>query len=70
MMMMMSMACNYVPHLWPPVGLFFIPQVIYELGEPWRYDVNRGKLLSSTRALWQSYQQSHLVASRRNGQKE
>jgi hypothetical protein len=27
------------------MGLFFIPQLIYEHGEPWWNDIDRGKLL-------------------------
>jgi hypothetical protein len=29
----MSMMWDYVSELWPPTGLLFIPQVIYEFGE-------------------------------------
>jgi hypothetical protein len=48
MMMMMSMGCDSVSELRPPTVLLFIPQVIglYEHGEPWRNDVERGKLLT------------------------
>jgi hypothetical protein len=31
--------------MWPPMGLLFIPQEIYEYGEPWWSDIDRGKLL-------------------------
>jgi hypothetical protein len=31
--------------LWPPTGLVFILQVIYEHGEPWWNDIGRRKLL-------------------------
>jgi hypothetical protein len=53
-------------------GLLFIPQVIYEYGEPWWDDNDgRGKLLARPPdALSQSYQHIHLRASRRNGWKE
>jgi hypothetical protein len=33
---------DYVSDLRPPTGLLFIPQVIFEQGEPWCNDVNRG----------------------------
>jgi hypothetical protein len=46
MMMMMSMGRDYVSELRPPTSLLFIPQVIYEHGEPWWNDVDRGKLLT------------------------
>jgi hypothetical protein len=61
---------TYVPETWPPVGLLFITQVICERGEPWWWSwcCCLGKTPDlSTRALWQSFQQSHLGASRRNG---
>jgi hypothetical protein len=52
------------------MGLFFIPQLIMSME-------NLGEMMlagktpdSSTKALWQSYQQNHLGASRRNGQKK
>jgi hypothetical protein len=65
----MSMGLDYVSELRPPTGLLFISQVMYGCGEPWwNDDVNRGELLDlSTRALWHFYQQSHQVASRKNG---
>jgi hypothetical protein len=34
----MMIGCDYISELWPPTGLFFIPQVIYEHGDPWRND--------------------------------
>jgi hypothetical protein len=40
-----------------PTGPLFIPQVIYEHGEPW-WNYVEWKTDSSTKALWQSYQQS------------
>jgi hypothetical protein len=54
MMMMMIMWLDYVSELWPLVGLLFIPKVIYDCGEPWWNDDDRGND-KSTRALWQSY---------------
>jgi hypothetical protein len=42
-------------------GLLFIPRVICERGEPWWWRCRLGITPnSSTRALWQSYQQRHL----------
>jgi hypothetical protein len=50
------------------MGLSFIPWVICEHGESWRGWCRLGKTPdSANRALWQSYQQKHLGASRRNG---
>jgi hypothetical protein len=34
LLLFMSMGWNYVSELWPPTGLLFIPQMIYEYGEP------------------------------------
>jgi hypothetical protein len=41
------------------------PQAIHEPGEPWWNDIDRKYSDSSTRALWQSCQQSHLVAKQK-----
>jgi hypothetical protein len=54
--MIMLMRLDYVSELRPPTGLYFIPHIIYEHGEPWWKTPD-----SSTRALWQSYQQSYLA---------
>jgi hypothetical protein len=44
------------------------PLIPHEHGEPWWNDVDRGKLLIHLpKTPWQYYQQSHLVAIRRNG---
>jgi hypothetical protein len=56
-----------VSELRPPTGLLFIPQAIYEHGEPWWNVVERQKLLTCSPE--QSYQQRHVVASRRNGKR-
>jgi hypothetical protein len=40
----------------------FIPQAIYEHGELWWNDIDKGNSDSSTKAFWQFYQQSRLVA--------
>jgi hypothetical protein len=66
----MSMGREYVSEPRPPTGLLLIPKVVCEHGEPWWWwCLLRRRTDSSTRALWQSYQQSHLGASRRNGQR-
>jgi hypothetical protein len=55
------MGRDYVSELRPPTGLLFIPRVISEHGEPWWWWCRLGITPdSSTRALWQSYQQRHL----------
>jgi hypothetical protein len=45
LIMIMSMEREYVSELRPPMGLLFIPYVIYEHGEPWWIDINREILL-------------------------
>jgi hypothetical protein len=58
------MGWYYVSELWPPTGLSFFPRVICEHWEPWwwwwrwcRLEITPD---SSTRALWQSYQQRYM----------
>jgi hypothetical protein len=43
--MIVSMGWDYVSELLLPTGVLFIPQVIYEHGEPWWNDIERGRLL-------------------------
>jgi hypothetical protein len=51
----------------PQMRLLFIPQVICGSGKPWWWWGQLGKTPdSSTRALWQSYQQRYLGASSGN----
>jgi hypothetical protein len=58
---LLMMGWDYVSELRSPTGLLFIPQVICEHGEPWLWWCRLGITPdSSTRALWQSYQQRHL----------
>jgi hypothetical protein len=67
--MMMSIEWNYVSKLWPPRGLLFNPSSCAcrtWMESSWQ----RKNPDLSTRALQQSYQQNHLVARRRNGQRE
>jgi hypothetical protein len=47
----MLMGRDYMSELWPPVGLLFSPQVIYEHGELWWNDIDRKTTDLSTRAL-------------------
>jgi hypothetical protein len=46
----MSMGWDYVSELRPPTGLLFIPQMIYEYGQPWWNDID-GKQNNSGRNL-------------------
>jgi hypothetical protein len=39
----MIMGWDYVSDLWPPTGLMFIPQMIYEYGESQWNDIDMGK---------------------------
>jgi hypothetical protein len=68
-MMIMSMGWDYVSELRPPTGLLFIPM--------WYNMQNHGGIISigktsesSTRALWQSYQQNNLVVKQEKLEKE
>jgi hypothetical protein len=53
--MFMSMGWVYVSELRPPTGLFFIPQMIYEYGELWWIDIDRGKLKNLEKILSQCH---------------
>jgi hypothetical protein len=70
MMMMkiiiMSMWWYYVSELWPPIGLLFISQVIWE----WRATVEWYWLLIRSPEPSSSPTNSHLIASRKNGWRE
>jgi hypothetical protein len=58
---LIMMGWGYVSEQRPPTGIVFIPRVICERGEPWWWWCRLGITPdSSTRALWQSYQQRHL----------
>jgi hypothetical protein len=57
---LIMMGWHYVSILRPPTGLLFIPRVICEHEELWWWCRLRITPDSSTRALWQSYQQRHL----------
>jgi hypothetical protein len=45
------------------MGLLFIPQVIYEHGEPWWNDIDMGKLLICLPGLSGNPTSSHLAAN-------
>jgi hypothetical protein len=45
MIMIVWIELDYVSELRPLMGLFFIPKVIYECGEPQWNDIDRKKLL-------------------------
>jgi hypothetical protein len=44
-MMIMSMGRDYVFELRPPVGLLFMPQVIYAHEKPWLNDTDWRKVI-------------------------
>jgi hypothetical protein len=56
--MFMSMGWAYVSELHPPKGLLFIPQIIYEYGEPrwnnivWRKPKKSDRKLFTTNSTW------------------
>jgi hypothetical protein len=70
MIMIMFMGEDCISELWPPTGLLFITQVIYEHGEPWWNDIDRGKFLINPPELCGNPTSSHLVASSRNRQRK
>jgi hypothetical protein len=45
MITIMPMGCDYVSELRPPARLLFIRQMIYEHGETWWNDIDKGKLI-------------------------
>jgi hypothetical protein len=63
MIIIISMWWDYVSDLRQPTGLLFIPQVIYEHGEPWWNDIDRKKLLIRPSELSGNSASSHLVAN-------
>jgi hypothetical protein len=65
----MSMRWDCVSEPRTPTGLLSVPRLTCQHGESW-WRLCLGETPdSSTRALWQSYQQIHLGASRRNGRR-
>jgi hypothetical protein len=54
--MFLSKGWDYVPELWPPTGLLFIPQMVYKSGELQWNDIVRGKLknLEKNLSTWTS----------------
>jgi hypothetical protein len=58
------MGWDYISELWPPMSLLFISQVIYEHGEPLcMMLIGENSQFVHQNAIWQSYQQSHLLAN-------
>jgi hypothetical protein len=55
MLLFMSMRRDDISELWPPTGLLFIPQVIYEHGELWWNDIDWEKPKNSDRKLSQCH---------------
>jgi len=60
--LIMSMGWDCVSELRPPMGLLFIPQVIYERGEPWWNNISRENLIHPPKLSCNSTS-SHLVAN-------
>jgi hypothetical protein len=54
---------DYVSELQPPMGLLFMPQVIYEHGEPWWNAIDRRKLLICPPELSGNPTSSHILAN-------
>jgi hypothetical protein len=54
-MLLMSMGWDDVSELWLPVGLLFIPQMMYECGEPWWNGIDRAKPKNVERNLSQCH---------------
>jgi hypothetical protein len=61
MLLLMLTGWDYVSELRPPTGLLFIPQVIYEYGEPRWNDMDSGKL-NNPPELCDNSTRSNLVA--------
>jgi hypothetical protein len=57
------MGWDCISELQPPVGLFFIPQVIMSMANHGGIVLTGENWFVHQSALWQSYQQSHLVAN-------
>jgi hypothetical protein len=55
LLLFMSMGWDYDSELRPPTGLLFIPQMIYEYGEPRRNDAEREKPKNSEKRLSQCH---------------
>jgi hypothetical protein len=54
-LLFMLVASDYVSELRPTTVLLFIHQVIYEHGEPWWNDIDRGKPKNSKKKLSQCH---------------
>jgi hypothetical protein len=55
MLLFLSMEWDYISELWPPTGLLFIPQMIYEYGELRLNDIDRRKPKNSEKNLSQCH---------------
>jgi hypothetical protein len=64
------MGRDYVSEQRPPTGLLFIPQLIYEHGEPQWNDIHRVKLPIRPPELSASRTSSHIVAMQKKVEKE
>jgi hypothetical protein len=53
------MGSDYVSELLPLVDILFIPQMIYEFGEPWWNDIDREKPKKSEENLPQCHSVHH-----------
>jgi hypothetical protein len=62
MTIIMSVGRDYISELRPLASLIVIPQVIYEHGEVWCNNVQKGKLLVRPPELSANPTSSHLVA--------
>jgi hypothetical protein len=65
------MGWDFISEMWPPLGLLFIPRLIYEYGQQWwNDDVDKWKLPICPPELWQFYHLSNLVAKQDEMAKE
>jgi hypothetical protein len=62
-MIKMIVSRDYVSELQSPMGLLFIPQIIYENGEQWWNNIDWGKLLIRPHELSGNPTSSHLVTN-------
>jgi hypothetical protein len=63
-MMNTSMGWEYVSELRPLTGLLFIPQMVYEHGQPRWNNIGRGQRMIRTPELSDNHISSHLVTKR------
>jgi hypothetical protein len=70
LMITMSTELDYVSEMRPPTCLFFIPRVIYQHGEPWWNDIDRGNSLLVNQSSLVFLKQSHLVENQKEVAKQ